>query len=177
MTSEEREHLEALVGPNRVIVVSSEKEYIGLVNWKRVFTMLTSDAARSILQRKTTRIVRSPSKEFSLPLVVEIDKSPHKKEIDPSQHTSKRLILIRDDWTCKYCGMFGDTIDHIYPKSLGGPNTWENLCAACRDCNEYKSDYLLEDMGWERPELDLDFIPRPSSSEVQIAKKVEAILP
>ncbi|GBO55479.1 hypothetical protein APA_3630 [Pseudanabaena sp. lw0831] len=32
------------------------------------------------------------------------------------------------------------TIDHIQPVSKGGLNTTENLCLACRTCNEYKSD-------------------------------------
>ena len=32
------------------------------------------------------------------------------------------------------------TIDHIQPVSKGGLNILENLCLACRTCNEYKSD-------------------------------------
>jgi hypothetical protein len=31
------------------------------------------------------------------------------------------------------------TIDHIQPVSKEGLNTLENLCLACRTCNEYKS--------------------------------------
>jgi hypothetical protein len=32
------------------------------------------------------------------------------------------------------------TYDHILPRSKGGATTFENLCLACRTCNEYKSD-------------------------------------
>jgi len=32
------------------------------------------------------------------------------------------------------------TIDHVQPVSKGGMNTFDNLCLACRTCNEYKSD-------------------------------------
>jgi hypothetical protein len=32
------------------------------------------------------------------------------------------------------------TYDHITPVSLGGDTTFENLCLACRYCNEYKSN-------------------------------------
>lgn len=32
------------------------------------------------------------------------------------------------------------TYDHILPCSKGGTTTFENLCLACRTCNEYKSD-------------------------------------
>jgi HNH endonuclease len=32
------------------------------------------------------------------------------------------------------------TFDHIKPVSKGGETTFENLCLACRSCNEFKSD-------------------------------------
>ncbi|HBE50780.1 MAG TPA: HNH endonuclease [Cyanobacteria bacterium UBA11369] len=32
------------------------------------------------------------------------------------------------------------TFDHIQPVSKGGETTFENLCLACRSCNEFKSD-------------------------------------
>jgi hypothetical protein len=32
------------------------------------------------------------------------------------------------------------TYDHIKPVSQGGDTTFENLCLACRSCNEYKSN-------------------------------------
>lgn len=32
------------------------------------------------------------------------------------------------------------TFDHIQPRSKGGATSFENLCLACRTCNEYKSD-------------------------------------
>jgi HNH endonuclease len=32
------------------------------------------------------------------------------------------------------------TFDHIYPRAKGGETTFENLCLACRSCNEFKSN-------------------------------------
>lgn len=32
------------------------------------------------------------------------------------------------------------TFDHIQPRSKGGGTSFENVCLACRTCNEYKSD-------------------------------------
>ncbi|MBI4782392.1 MAG: HNH endonuclease [Oscillatoriophycideae cyanobacterium NC_groundwater_1537_Pr4_S-0.65um_50_18] len=32
------------------------------------------------------------------------------------------------------------TCDHIVPLSKGGANSFENVCLACRTCNEFKSD-------------------------------------
>lgn len=40
---------------------------------------------------------------------------------------------------CSYCGREADTIDHIEPVLSGGSSTWNNLTAACRQCNSRKS--------------------------------------
>lgn len=32
------------------------------------------------------------------------------------------------------------TMDHMYPRSIGGPTIPQNLLPACRDCNGHKSD-------------------------------------
>lgn len=44
---------------------------------------------------------------------------------------------------CVYCGGIADTIDHIVPKSVGGPNHWTNYAPACRACNSLKSSEPL----------------------------------
>lgn len=32
------------------------------------------------------------------------------------------------------------SFDHIHPQSKGGATSFENVCLACRSCDEYKSD-------------------------------------
>jgi HNH endonuclease len=32
------------------------------------------------------------------------------------------------------------TFDHIFPRAKGGETTFDNLCLACRSCNEFKSN-------------------------------------
>jgi hypothetical protein len=52
-------------------------------------------------------------------------------------------VLRRDNHTCRYCGRSAPevriTVDHVVPEALGGPDTAENLMAACSDCNAGKS--------------------------------------
>lgn len=50
------------------------------------------------------------------------------------------LIRSRDHFTCHYCHKYGDTVDHIIPKSKGGMSTAVNCVCACDKCNERKSD-------------------------------------
>ena len=60
---------------------------------------------------------------------------------------SRRAVFARDDHRCQYCGETADSIDHIFPRSRGGPHTWENVAAACRPCNLRKRDRTPEEAG------------------------------
>lgn len=59
---------------------------------------------------------------------------------------SKRLryeILRRDNHTCRYCGSSAPDValqvDHVVPKSLGGPDDPTNLVTSCEPCNTGKT--------------------------------------
>ncbi len=56
---------------------------------------------------------------------------------------------------CAYCTRPASTVDHVVPRSRGGGNTWENLVACCRDCNNRKGDRTLSEIGWK-----LGFCPK-----------------
>ena len=58
---------------------------------------------------------------------------------------SRRAVFLRDGGACQYCGRRAESIDHVVPRSKGGPHAWENVVAACRRCNTTKRDRLLED--------------------------------
>lgn len=63
---------------------------------------------------------------------------------------TKKNVLLRDDYTCAYCGCRGGremTVDHVVPKSRGGASTWENLVASCSVCNGRKRDRTPKDAG------------------------------
>lgn len=54
-----------------------------------------------------------------------------------------------DDKQCAYCQTSVDntgqplTIDHIIPLATGGETTFDNLCFACRRCNESKRGMVV----------------------------------
>lgn len=51
--------------------------------------------------------------------------------------------IIRRD-PCSYCGAPpASEVDHIDPVVKGGANSWDNLTAACRECNSHKRDRPL----------------------------------
>jgi 5-methylcytosine-specific restriction endonuclease McrA len=55
---------------------------------------------------------------------------------------NRRNIFLRDEYVCQYClRRFGShrlSLDHVVPKSRGGPTSWENIVCSCLDCNVRK---------------------------------------
>ena len=60
---------------------------------------------------------------------------------------SRRAVFLRDGWRCQYCAAPAEDVDHVLPKSRGGPHRWENVVAACRRCNAQKQDRTPQEAG------------------------------
>ena len=77
---------------------------------------------------------------------------------------TNRALFERDCKQCMYCGKYFPsaalTRDHIVPSSRGGRDAWVNVVAACRRCNQYKGNRLLEELGMEL--LALPYRPNPA---------------
>ena len=56
---------------------------------------------------------------------------------------SRRAVFARDGHRCQYCNRGAENIDHVVPRSRGGPHAWDNVVASCRACNARKEDRLL----------------------------------
>ncbi len=52
---------------------------------------------------------------------------------------NRRNLYARDSNRCQYCGHRYSTtelsLDHVVPRSQGGPSSWENIVCACLKCN------------------------------------------
>jgi HNH endonuclease len=57
----------------------------------------------------------------------------------------RRLVADRGKHCCEYCRTQARyssdslTVDHVTPRSLGGPTTADNLALCCHGCNQHKS--------------------------------------
>ena len=64
---------------------------------------------------------------------------------------NRARLYQRDRYTCQYCGKqpgsTGLNLDHVIPVAQGGKRTWENIVAACIDCNTRKADRTPEQAG------------------------------
>lgn len=58
---------------------------------------------------------------------------------------SREGMLKRDNYTCRYCKKYGDTMDHVLPESRGGATSWMNCVTACSPCNNKKDNRTPEE--------------------------------
>lgn len=84
--------------------------------------------------------IRAVNFEIQIPRVVRLlifDRVPKQRF-----HLNRRGVLARDGHCCQYCGgrfpSYQLSLDHVIPRSLGGPTTWENVVCACLKCNTKK---------------------------------------
>jgi HNH endonuclease len=70
-------------------------------------------------------------------------------------------LFARDRFTCAYCGRLHVSQDlereHIVPYSRGGKDSWTNVVAACRPCNQKKADRTPEEA--RMPLLYVPYVP------------------
>jgi len=56
-------------------------------------------------------------------------------------------IFRRDNFTCQYCGRKSPDVilelDHIFPRSLGGKDSFDNYKTSCFECNRGKSNKVI----------------------------------
>ncbi len=86
---------------------------------------------------------RSPSTTIAVPKTMMLREFAH---VGQSPKFCRRSILLRDRFTCQYCGKtFPEsdlTYDHVVPRSKGGVTVWDNIVSACVECNKAKRDAL-----------------------------------
>lgn len=145
----------AVILTGRVMVYAVDAEtVVSTVAKRHALTMLHRGVA-TVHTRRTDRRLGPYEDPASIALIREIDLAIF--QATGQVPYSRRALFIRDRGRCGYCGRPGDTMDHIVPKSRGGPATWTNAVVACRACNARKADRTPEEAGM--PLLRAPFAP------------------
>ena len=149
---------------SKVLVLNKMYVAVRVVSARRAFSLLSRDTAEIIdvnegqyinydfaswmdmaeLQRRFEPErhdwVRTVRFEIAVPRVIRLlsyDRLPEQQV-----KLNRRNLFARDRNRCQYCGHFYPSselsIDHVMPRSQGGPDTWENLVCSCVRCNARK---------------------------------------
>lgn len=154
--------LEEMISRNTVITVDSSLALVGTVRRLRAAKLILNGKGYELIRRSDDSPNSNLTDLIGDPLVIALNRYVPKRklEVNPDALVSKRMILSRDGYVCSYCGQFGNTVDHIIPKSKGGPSTWSNLTTSCKDCNGKKGDLHLNEVGYRAPKIPRSFIPQ-----------------
>ena len=127
----------------QVLVLNVNYEPINICGMRRAVGLLLCDKASMVINGRG--YIYTIGNTFPRPSVIRLKylvKRPH-----PQVKLTRQEILRRDNFTCQYCGKKTKslTLDHVYPKHLGGLYTWSNLVAACPACNHRKGGRTLKE--------------------------------
>lgn len=131
------------------LLLNASHEPIRVISARRALQLLLSGKADTVEEGERPTVFRSSSGSVVVPAVLRLRnfvKIPYRATVP----LNRAAVLARDKKICQFthCGKFGDTMDHVIPRSRGGKHVWENVVAACKRCNAKKDDKTLEQMGW-----------------------------
>ncbi len=136
----------------QVLVVNRHLQAVHIASARRAFVLMWTDIARALDASWVARDFEAWSRlepeegaatvgtsrgAMRIPLVLQLtayDRMPRS-----SIRLTRRNIFLRDGHTCQYCGRRSSprdlNLDHVMPRSRGGPMSWENVVCSCRVCN------------------------------------------
>jgi hypothetical protein len=149
-----------------VIVLNASYEPLGVVSLHKAMSNVFKGRVE-IVRAREGAVVKTSSGEFPIPIAVRFTKMVKVPYRNGEMQPRFKKVLIRDNYTCAYCGKHARTVDHIQPKSRGGKNTWMNLISACQPCNGKKSNKTPEEAN-----MALRFQPRPVYQQEVLVREI-----
>ena len=140
-----------------VLVLNANFEPLNVCDIQRAIGLMLTEKAALVMNGRG--VLHTATSVFPIPSVIRLHNMVHAPRLKVS--FCKREIFRRDNYTCQYCGKVTPvlTIDHVYPRHLGGKHEWTNVVAACPGCNHRKGGRPLSNTG-----MDLLRNPQPPSS-------------
>jgi hypothetical protein len=140
---------------NRVLLLNADWSPLNFVSGFRALNLIFKGRAEVISMSERPSLwnerVSSPSRSFEMPATLRLLERVNRKYTAP--RFRKWVLFNRDNWQCQYCGIKLDqktiTIDHVMPRSRGGPTNWKNCVASCKRCNWKKGSRTPSEIGMQ----------------------------
>ena len=128
-----------------VLVLNQNYQPLNICNVRRAVVLLTRGKAE--LMENGRGHISSISATFAIPSVIRLQHMVKRPLV--RRRLSRRAVFVRDRFTCQYCARETRslTLDHIMPRSRGGPHVWNNVVSACIPCNHRKAGLTPKEAG------------------------------
>ncbi len=126
----------------KVLLLNADYTPLGVISGKKAVKLMAKGKVEIVTATKVVIFNMERTVKFLLPKILRLIKfirALWKSKVP----FNKRHILLRDDYTCAYCGKRATShmsIDHILPKAKGGKSTFENVVTSCVPCNQKKDN-------------------------------------
>ena len=126
-----------------VLVLNQNYEPLAVARVPRALA-LVGDGKAEVLEHGSAPI-RTAASALPRPAVIRL--VAYVRRPRPRIRFSRQAVFRRDGYACQYCGGRPRdlTLDHVLPRHRGGPDSWENVVAACRRCNGKKGGRTPEE--------------------------------
>jgi 5-methylcytosine-specific restriction endonuclease McrA len=129
----------------RALLLNASNEALCVVPMRRAVVLVLMERAEIVARNGAE--LHSERTSIPVPSVIRLHhyvRVPHRNRVP----LSRRAVFARDGHRCQYCNRVAENIDHVVPRSRGGPHAWDNVVASCRSCNSRKEDRLPSEIGF-----------------------------
>jgi 5-methylcytosine-specific restriction endonuclease McrA len=126
-----------------VLVLNANFEPINVCTTRRAVGLIIVGKADLVMNGRG--YIQTVRQSIPIPSVIRLENMVHRPRMQLK--LTRKEVFRRDKYTCQYCGRRSNelTVDHVWPKHLGGDHTWINVVTACPACNHRKGGRKLED--------------------------------
>jgi 5-methylcytosine-specific restriction endonuclease McrA len=126
-----------------VLVLNANFEPINVCNIRRAIGLIILGKADLVMNGRGN--IQTIRQTIPIPSVIRLEHMIHRPRLQVK--LTRGEVFRRDKYSCQYCGRSSNdlTVDHVWPKHLGGEHTWTNVVAACPSCNHRKGGRQLEE--------------------------------
>jgi 5-methylcytosine-specific restriction endonuclease McrA len=149
------------------LVLNRNYYAVHVANWEKAISLLYQGHAEAVdgdlqtynfedwvefskmIEDNPRGFVNSTTMRIAIPEVIRLTRYDKLPKI--AVKFTRRNIYEHYKFRCCYCGVQHKpedlNLDHVVPKSKGGPTTWDNIVLSCLPCNSRKGDKTPEAAG------------------------------